>query len=64
MKRTIQEAAEWINDRSAGLKPGLIADIEVLATDQGFAEDADGIRSVAYQGWRVEDFQELLGLIS
>ena len=64
MLRTIQEAAEWINNRSAMLKPGLIADIEVLATDQGFAEDDDGIRSVAYQGWRVEDFRELLGLIS
>jgi hypothetical protein len=64
MKRTIQEAAEWINNRSAMLKPGLIADIEVLATDQGFVEDADGIRLVAYQGWRVEDFRELLGLIS
>ena len=64
MKRTIQEAAQWINGSSADLKSGLIADIEVLATDQGFAEDADGIRSVAYQGWRVEDFQELLGLIS
>jgi len=64
MLRTIQEAAEWINNRSAMLKPGLVADIEVLATDQGFAEDDDGIRSVAYQGWRVEDFRELLGLIS
>ena len=63
MQRTIQEATEWINDRSAGLKPGLIADIEVLATDQGFAEDEDGIRSVAYQGWRVEDFRELLDLL-
>ena len=63
MQRTILEAAEWINDRSAGLKPGLIADIEVLATDQGFAEDEDGIRLVAYQGWRVEDFRELLNLL-
>ena len=63
MQRTIQEAAEWINN-CGQLKPGLIADIEVLATDQGFAEDDDGIRSVAYQGWRVEDFRELLGLIS
>jgi hypothetical protein len=63
MQRTIQEAAEWINN-CLHLKPGLVADIEVLATDQGFAEDDDGIRSVAYQGWRVEDFQELLGLIS
>ena len=52
MQRTILEAAEWINNRSAKLKPGLVADIEVLATDQGFA------------GWRVEDFKELLGLIS
>ena len=63
MQRTILEAAEWINDRSADLKPGLIADIEVLATDQGFAEDEDGIRLVAYQGWRVEDFRELLNLL-
>ena len=63
MQCTILEAAQWINN-CGQLKPGLIADIEVLATDQGFAEDADGIRSVAYQGWRVEDFQELLGLIS
>ena len=44
MQRTILEAAEWINNRSAKLKPGLVADIEVLATDQGFAEDDDGIR--------------------
>ena len=63
MLRTIQEAAQWINN-CGQLKPGLIADIEALATDQGFAEDDDGIRSLAYQGWRVEDFQELLGLIS
>ncbi len=63
MLRTIQEAAQWINN-CGQLKPGLVADIEVLATDQGFAEDDDGIRSVAYQGWRVEDFKELLGLIS
>jgi len=64
MQRTILEAAEWINNGSAKLKPGLVADIEVLATDQGFAEDDDGIRLVAYQGWRVEDFKEVLGLIS
>ena len=63
MQRTIQEAAQWINN-CGQLKPGLVADIEVLATDQGFAEDDDGIRLVAYQGWRVEDFKELLGLIS
>jgi hypothetical protein len=63
MQRNIQEAAEWINLCTL-LKPGLVADIEVLATDQGYAEDADGIRLAAYQGWRVEDFQELLGLIS
>ena len=63
MQRTIQEAAQWINSCTL-LKPGLIADLEVLATDQGYAEDADGIRLAAYQGWRVEDFQELLGLIS
>ncbi len=63
MLHTIQEAAQWINN-CGQLKPGLVADIEVLATDQGFAEDDDGIRSVAYPLWRVEDFQELLGLIS
>ena len=63
MQRTILEAAQWINN-CGQLKPGLVADIEVLATDQGFAEDDDGIRSVAYPLWRVEDFQELLGLIS
>ena len=63
MQRTIQEAAQWINN-CGQLKPGLVADIEVLATDQGFAEDDDGIRSLAYPLWRVEDFQELLGLIS
>jgi len=63
MLHTIQEAAQWINN-CGQLKPGLVADIEVLATDQGFAEDDDGIRLVAYQGWRVEDFKELLGLIS
>ena len=63
MQCTILEAAQWINN-CGQLKSGLIADIEVLATDQGFAEDGCGIRSVAYQGWRVEDFQELLGLIS
>ena len=63
MLHTIQEAAQWINN-CGQLKPGLVADIEVLATDQGFAEGDDGIRSLAYQGWRVEDFQELLGLIS
>ena len=63
MLHTIQEVAQWINN-CGQLKPGLVADIEVLATDQGFAEDDDGIRSVAYPLWRVEDFQELLGLIS
>ena len=63
MLHTIQEVAQWINN-CGQLKPGLVADIEVLATDQGFAEDDDGIRLVAYQGWRVEDFKELLGLIS
>ena len=63
MLHTIQEVAQWINN-CGQLKPGLVADIEVLATDQGFAEDDDGIRSLAYPLWRVEDFQELLGLIS
>ena len=63
MLHTIQEAAQWINN-CGQLKPGLVADIEVLATDQGFAENDDGIRSLAYPLWRVEDFQELLGLIS
>ena len=63
-KLLLDEAARFINDHIGMLKPGLVADIEYLASEPGYTEDIDGIRAHAYADWSIGEFRQLLAMIT
>jgi hypothetical protein len=65
-KLLVDEAARFINNHIGipRLRPGLIADIEYLASEPGYTEDIDGIRAHAYADWSIGEFRQLLAMIT